>query len=656
MESTIENVYKFYQAYPEYVGKIKVNTRFGYKSILAADITAYNSKVYEIKITSGVSIKTSPNHQMLSNDKWVMTKDLSINDNLVSMDTPVGIESITLLDYTENLYDLQVEDVHEFYANGLVSHNSTILDALTLGLFGKPFRNVNKGQLVNSINGKNLLVEIEFDVGGSEYLVKRGIKPSIFEIWKNGILITQDAALKDYQTVLEQQILRMGYRVFCQVVILGSASFVPFMQLSSANRREVIEDILDIRIFSTMNSILKDQIQASKQKLDVLNNDINISKTKVDHQQTLIKSMETGKQEQIDNIQARIDSNHKEIVSNVNTLKLLTDDIEQHQLSICDNKEVLDKIDHTHTMKQTVTHGNVLIEKTFSFFDENDDCPSCSQQIPHEHKSSIRNMLQVEYDQNKAQIDTLDDSLKIYNTRMASIKLIESTIISAKNSSYSAKSAAETLIRQNRSLEKDIINTKGDRGNIKAEREKLKLLAASAVNNITVKTEVLEQRNIEDIASLLLKDTGIKTSVIREYLPTINKLIAKFLNAMELHVQFELDESFTETIKSRFRDEFTYASFSEGEKIKIDLALLFTFREIARMKNSANTNLLIMDEILSGSLDSAGTDNVLKLITNAGNEQNNCIVISHYVDDIIDKFDRVLTFEKRHDFSEICLA
>jgi DNA repair exonuclease SbcCD ATPase subunit len=529
---------------------------------------------------------------------------------------------------------------------------STILDALTFALFNKPFRTITKPQLVNSINGKNLLVTVEFEVAGSVYRVIRGVKPNLFEIWKNDILITQDAALKDYQTVLEQQILKMNFRTFTQVVILGSSSFVPFMQLSASNRREVIEDILDIRIFSTMNTLLKEKIQHTKQQIDNITTSIQIAKSTVDNQQTLINSMMTSKQTHIESIQIRIDKNQKDIELTKKNLKQTEDRIEEMQLQIADARTVHANITHANSMVRTISHNNSIMEKTFGFFDENDSCPSCSQNIPHEHKSTIRETLQTEYDLNLVEIEQLNQEIQRCNERMVEVNKVASEVLAAKNGIYTYTSAIKTLQEQNAGLELDIKETQKDQGNIDLERDKLKEFANVAIDNIAIKTVLQEQRNIEDIASILLKDNGIKTSVIKEYLPTMNTLINKYLTAMDFFVQFTLDESFNESIKSRYRDDFTYASFSEGERSRIDLALLFTWREIARMKNSANTNLLLLDEILEGSLDTNGTDYVTNLLTTLGDSVN-VFVISHNVDQIVDKFKNVITIEKRHDFSVI---
>lgn len=529
---------------------------------------------------------------------------------------------------------------------------STIIDALTFSLFGKPFRNISKNQLINSINGKATLVTIEFDVAGSSYKVIRGIKPNIFEIWKNGEMINQDASVRDYQTVLEQQILKMNYRAFTQIVILGAATFVPFMQLTASNRREVIEDILDIRIFSNMNIILKDKIQSTKKAIDAIDTNILLVKSTVENQKKLIDTMMASKQSHIESVQSRIDNNKQEIkLTKTKSLDIIKT-INDLQQQIVDGVSIQETISCAKGMIRNIEHSNSITKKSLGFFDTNDNCPSCAQNISHEHKTSIRDILQIDYDLNLVELEELQQELERCNIRKAEIDNITAEVLDAKKVIHGHKFTILALEQQIVNLEEDIKNALKDQGNIDLERDKLKAYASEAIENINAKTLLQEQRSIEDIASVLLKDTGIKTAVIREYLPAMNTLINRYLTAMDFYVSFELDESFNESIKSRYRDNFTYASFSEGEKKRLDLAILFAWREIARLKNSANTNLLVLDEVLEGSLDINGTDYIMTLLSSLGDDIN-VFVISHNVDQIQDKFDKILTVEKKHDFSEI---
>ena len=529
---------------------------------------------------------------------------------------------------------------------------STILDALCFGLFGKPFRNVNKNQLINSINLKNCLVEVEFDIGATPYKIIRGIKPNLFEIYQGTTLLNQDSASRDYQKILEQQILKLNYKTFTQVVILGSASFVPFMQLPSSQRRDVIEDILDIRIFSTMNSLLKEKSAKSKMELLDVEATITRSRSEVESQQKLIKSLVQSKNEFIDSIQQKITANNLEISTISASIETTNDRVAQLRESIKDKDEVSTDIDKLITSLDRKTEKNSELDTHIQFFLSNDSCPSCAQDIPHEHKSSIVDKMKQDAKSNEEFIQKIEGALVTLRQRMKEIGIVQDEImkLGAEVSSYN--SSITLLNKQNTSLQKEIEEAKENTTNIDEEKAKLKELAAKALEDINRKTELMEQRNLEEVAATLLKDTGIKTAIIREYLPAMNKLINMYLQAMDFFVHFELDESFNEVIKSRYRDEFTYASFSEGEKMRIDLAILFTWRQIAKMKNSVNTNLLILDEIFDSSLDNSGTDYFLSVMSQLG-EKTNTFVISHKGDQLFDKFRSVIKFEKRNDFSII---
>ena len=528
---------------------------------------------------------------------------------------------------------------------------STILDALCFALFGKPFRNINKPQLVNSINGKNCLVEVQFSIGSNDYRIRRGIKPNIFEIYLNDGLMNQDSANRDYQKILEQQILRLNYKTFTQVVILGSASFVPFMQLPSNQRREVIEDILDIRIFSTMNTLLKDRIQQTKEELIRVESAIQLSKTAVESQQKIIQSLLHSKQEQIDAIRKRITDNEQDIEANSRRVSELLLQVGELTSRIADHKQLKVDIHKCDSVHKKRISKSIDMKETIDFFNNNEVCPSCEQGIPHEHKNSIVQKLTEERNALDEERATLEVALEKMYTRLEEIETINTNITELNTEIATLNTSNATLAQQNAKLNSDVDTTKSDTSNISEEKRKLKELASEAIQHVERKTTINEDRALQEIASTLLKDTGIKTAIIREYLPAMNKLINKYLAAMDFYVHFELDESFNESIKSRFRDEFTYASFSEGEKMRIDLAILFTWRQIAKMKNSVNTNLLILDEIFDSSLDNSGTDYFLTVMNQF--EKSNVFVISHKGDQLFDKFRSVIKFEKRNDFSVI---
>ena len=528
---------------------------------------------------------------------------------------------------------------------------STILDALTFSLFNKPFRDVNKNQVVNSINQKNCVVEIEFDIGPTQYKVVRGIKPNIFEIYQNGTIINQDAAVKDYQKVLEQQILKLNYKTFTQVVILGSASFVPFMQLPVWQRREVIEDILDIKVFSTMNNILKEKIAENKEAMGEIETELRIITEQAKAQKKLIDSLQTSKDQNVKVIRDKIDANINEINDKTQLVDSLNRDVEDLNLKLQYKGDVEANIDLCKANMNKLQQKMIQTEEHLTFFASNEKCPSCEQGIEHAHKDQIIHKISADKQTLNNGLSTLNAAYtKLSNDLQEKQDLLNQ--IRDKNILISSEiTAMNMLVKANSQMEQEIAGL-SVQGDIDAEREKLKTMAAEALEKNDAKMELVKEKQLQDIASVLLKDTGIKTTIIREYLPAMNKLINMYLSAMDFFVKFELDESFNETIKSRFRDEFTYASFSEGEKMRIDLAILFTWRQIAKMKNSVNTNLLLLDEIFDSSLDVAGTDYFLSVMNTLG-ENTNVFVISHKGDVLLDKFKNNLRFEKTNDFSTL---
>lgn len=529
---------------------------------------------------------------------------------------------------------------------------STMLDALTFALFGKPFRNINKPQLINSINGKNALVTIEFSVGSTEYKVVRGIKPNVFEIHCNGQLINQDSAAKDYQKMLEQQILKLNYKTFTQVVILGSASFVPFMQLPAWQRREVIEDILDISVFSTMNTILKARISENTDQIKNISAKIEIAKNNVDVQKKLISTMVNSKKDQVDQLKKQIADNEAEIEANTAKWNELNDQFTELMIQGENAKELEEAINKANKTRDKLLNKKESQDEVLSFFSENETCPSCSQGIPHEHKTSIIEKITNEQREVLTNIDTIDDAYTKLLARQEELNKLNKELLAINAQSNALHNASVMLSKQNKKLENEIKLMKEDTGNIDEEKRKLKEIADEALTLIDKKNSLFEEKKIHEVSALLLKDTGIKTAIIKEYLPVMNKLINGYLSAMDFYVHFELDEAFNEVIKSRFRDEFTYSSFSEGEKMRIDLAILFTWRQIAKMKNSVNTNLLVLDEIFDSSLDNAATDYFLSLMDSFG-DKSNIFVISHKGDQLFDKFRSVIKFEKKNDFSTI---
>jgi DNA repair exonuclease SbcCD ATPase subunit len=528
---------------------------------------------------------------------------------------------------------------------------STILDALCFALFNKPFRNINKPQLVNSINGKNMLVEVEFTIGSKEYKICRGGKPTVFEIYLNGELLNQDAAARDYQKYLEDQVLKLNYKSFTQIVILGSASFTPFMQLPAAHRREVIEDLLDIKIFTVMNTVLKDKASDIKVKITDLENKIDLGKSKVKIQQDYIKTLEEDKQKKVEDVQKRISESNAEIAQLQRSVEEENNGASLLQSSIVDNTEKRTKRTELDALLRKLSERIKTQEKHVSFYDEHDVCPTCNQALEAEVKENAKTAHQHKIGEIETAVQTLTEQLDAIETRLDEITLVEEKIAQHKSNIISLNTriiASQNYIQK---LNQDIPTAGADVSKLAEEQSKLKAIAKEVVVHSEAKSALVEERHYLEIASVLLKDTGIKTKIIKQYLPVINKLVNKYLQAMDFFISFEIDEAFNEKIKSRHRDEFSYASFSEGEKAKIDLALLFTWRTIARMKNSASTNLLMLDEVFDGSLDINGTDFVMTILNTIG-EDNNIFIISHK-DALFDKFRSVIKFEKHQNFSRI---
>ena len=527
---------------------------------------------------------------------------------------------------------------------------STILDALCFGLFGKPFRNINKPQLLNSVNGSAALVEVEFRVGTKKVLIRRGIKPNIFEIHVNGKLYNQDANSRDYQKYLEQQILKLNYRSFTQVVILGSSTFIPFMQLKSKQRREVVEEILDIQIFSLMNMILKIQLKTIVDDIREVDYQYNLTKEKITLQEKYIDEMFMHKEKLIQDKTSLIGGNEEEIFKknldiknhNENNIELLN--------QITDNDSVNTKHSKLKDIQSQLKEKHRAHTKLVGFFESNEDCPTCQQHIDEVFKTDIIDKKQGEADRVDNGLKELKDELHKVISRQNDIKNIADKI--RENEVHVAKenSSLIQLEKFNATLQSEIDQLIAGEIN-KGDHNKLDELKQILSGFDIHKSKLREDKTYSEAARNMLQDTGIKTKVIKQYLPIMNRLINTYLTSMEFYVNFTLNESFEETIKSRYRDEFTYDSFSEGEKMRIDLALLFTWRAVAKMKNSTNTNLLILDEIFDSSLDGTGTDEFLKILNTLGDE--NVFVISHKQDALADKFRSTIKFEKVKNFSHV---
>jgi len=527
---------------------------------------------------------------------------------------------------------------------------STILDALCFGLFGKPFRTISKNQLVNSVNNSSTSVEVEFTIGTRHYKVIRNIKPNKFEIYQNDKLMSLEANVRDYQKILEQQILKLNYRSFTQVVILGSSTFVPFMQLRSTHRREVVEEILDIQIFSTMNVLLKQKMKSVVEELREIEYQYDIISEKISLQENYIDDIQKNKDDIIKEKESSFNTNKyhiKEKTEEIESLegdsKLLADDLIGEE----QNKEKRSKLkDISVTLNDKFDRNRKMI----FFLKDNDDCPTCKQHIDETFKSETikeKNEQQKELSKGLTKLHDQLERLDTYvDTHKAARKFIrENDIEIAK-----LKSSVAELEKFNAKLQQEInILTSGTVS--EDDTKKLDRYKRDEIKIERQKSDLKDEKSYLDAIKVILQDTGIKTKIIKQYLPVMNNLINKYLTSMEFYVNFTLNENFEETIKSRYRDEFTYSSFSEGEKMRIDLSLLFTWRAIAKMKNSANTNLLILDEIFDSSLDGTGTDEFLKILNTLGDE--NVFVISHKQDVLADKFKSTIKFEKVKNFSHV---
>ena len=516
------------------------------------------------------------------------------------------------------------------------SGKSTLLDALTFALFNKPFRNVAKPQLINTINGKNCLVEIAFSVGTKSYTIRRGLQPRVFDITINGQQIDKNANIRDFQKYLEESILKLNYKSFTQIVMLGSASFTPFMQLHLGARREIIEDILDISIFTSMNKVLKDKLVNLENQVRLIEGEIDVAKQKATIQESYIKTLEDDKSSKVKEILQSIEDTNEQIEKSNEE----ADGITKEKTALGDVETKKRQLDQFRTKfeSQITKHRRDL-----DFFHNTDECPTCQQGIEHDHKE-----LMTQRDEDK--ISELESALQELDTQYSEIdKLVDKKLeLDQQIMDANNETIAQQRILQRLQLE--LNDTENKVGNITDEKTKLKSLAKDALAKTKNRTELSEQGHYYDVAKSMLQDTGIKTKIIKAYLPIINKLVNKYLQAMDFFVQFDLDETFKETIKSRHRDKFSYASFSEGEKQRIDLALVFTWRTIAKMKNSASTNILLLDEVFDSSLDVNGTEFVMELLNTIGDDTN-VFVISHKGDQLFDKFRSVVRFEKRQNYS-----
>ena len=529
---------------------------------------------------------------------------------------------------------------------------STMLDALCFGLFQRPFRNIKKDQLINSLNEKECIVEVEFTVGQKEYKIVRGIKPNTFEIWCDGDMLNQDAAQRDYQKHLEQQILKLNFRSFTQVVILGNASFVPFMQLRARHRRQVVEEILDIEIFSKMNLMFREKAKAQDEIIKQDDFEYSILDTKIEDKKSYIDDISNRSNDLADSKKADLNKAITDISNYEEDVKKVRIDIAELQKEILDETKVNAKHKQLHNLEAKLENTCSKHKTDLSFFQSHNDCPTCQQAIDEAFKSTMISKKAEKIQEVESALGQIEKEIKTNEMKLDTINKTMVTIREKELLINRYETSIEEIKKQTTRLAQEIAELTDEKVSTAEQTGELNQLQEQLIETDIKKKKDKEHKVYIDTARALMQDTGIKTKIIKQNLPIMNQYINKYLADMDFFVNFTLDEEFNETIRSRYRDEFNYHSFSEGEKLRIDLSILFTWREIAKLKNSTNTNLLILDEIFDSSLDTSGTDEFMRILhTTMGNE--NVFVISHKGDTLIDKFPRVLKFEKHKNFTRM---
>ncbi len=531
---------------------------------------------------------------------------------------------------------------------------STIIDALCYGLYGKAFREIATPQLINTVNTNHMEVEVEFMIGHHVYLVRRGLKPRYFEVYQDKKLLNQDASARDYQETLEKQILKINHKSFKQIIVLGSSSFIPFMQLKSSDRKEVIEDLLDIGIFSIMGLLLKDKVSDTKQLLTEIGQALFLADERIDAIHENIDRLQAHQEENIKARKEVISQAEKEIKDIEFKIKNLNDVItalEEQAADVDGLKKDQNKASRIYDKMLTKVNR---LKKEVDFYKNNDTCPTCLQPMDEDHKHGNIEQRNKESQEVEDGVDGLKTIIEDYENKIELNLEIQQKITEHQHMVIDHQSIVNSKNMLINNYKEELSTVKSSTKMIDDDRKKLDILLNDREEIYKSRAENVRHSNTLSIASRLLKDSGIKSKIVKQYVPVINKLINKYLAAMDFYVQFELDEQFNETIKSRYRDQFSYPSFSEGEKMRIDLALLFTWRAIAKLKNSASTNLLIMDEVFDSSLDSTGTDEFMKIVMDIVSDTN-VFIISHKTDQLVDRFTNVIRFEKHKNFSRMVL-
>jgi DNA repair exonuclease SbcCD ATPase subunit len=530
---------------------------------------------------------------------------------------------------------------------------TTMLDALTFVLYGKPFRNINLPQLVNSINGKDCVVEIEFTSNGSKYKVTRGQTPKVFLIEKDGKAVDQTANAKDYQAILEGQILKMNYKTFCQVVILGSTNYVPFMRLPAADRRNIVENLLDIDVFSKMNEALKSRLTSSKEELRGVESQIATIKLKTEHKADLIKKIEEKSDTQLESYKKSATEEQEALQTLLERKATLQSEIAALAESVASVDKQRDSISQMTALRKQMQGNAKKAQEERAFYEQNEECPVCKHDLSEEFRQEMIGKKESRETELALALQKMNRMLEDARTKLDIANVVVKQMEDKRQESHKTDSAIASSKKYLKQLQELAEKVRSEKASLQTERDAMTDLQAQEEEAEAQKKELVQDLHTMEIATVLLKDSGIKRKIIRKYIPALNKIINKYLISMDFFAQFTLNEDFVEIIKSRHRDEFSYENFSEGEKLRIDLSLLLAWRDIARMKNCANTNLLILDEVFDSSLDAVGTEEVIKILQSMGGS-NNIFVISHKSDQLLDKFQNILTYKKVNNFSKLC--
>ena len=637
------------------VDHLEVETDSGWEPITHIHQTILYEK-WQLTTESGLTLFCADDHIVFDEGmEEVFVKNL-ISD-VSRIWTVNGLElviDVVNMNILEHMFDLSLDSTNKrFYTAGILSHNSTILDAITYALFNKPFRKINKPQLVNTVNNGDCMTEIEFSLNNKKYKIVRGIKPSIFEIYENGKMIHQDAAIKDYQQYLEENILRMTYKAFCQIVVIGNATYQPFMKLNPVERRAIVENFLDIDVFTKMNGLLKSRIVETKEQINGTSYKVDLAKEKIRMAEKLLSSSEESIDAKINANNIGLDKKRILLAEWNQDMRTLSSDIS----TIIINDQIIQKtkakIREVETLHTTISTKYKSLNKEVDFLNNNDSCPTCKQEIDEEFKSNNISDKTSKIAKYVEAMADLSEKISHYKNDLAGhmelvdeIDLINTKIRKLEVDIEYLTKDINRISEDNRKLIEEKQN------NIKKNKEEYSSLVTEHLKLTDDRDTLLENQHQHSIAAILLKDDGIKTKIIKHYLPAMNKLINKYLHLMDFYVSYTLDENFSEVIKQANKESFSYASFSEGEKLRIDLAILFAWREIAKAKNSTNTNLLILDEIFDSSLDGAGVEDFIGIL-NTISENTNVFIISHRGDQVADKFQSTLKFAKLNGFSKL---